>query len=55
MSLVINLANNIKMKEFSDKVTSEDISKIFPKLLWILRDFSLKLEDPNGNPITMQE
>jgi len=55
MSLVVNLANNIKVKEFSDKVTSEDISKIFPKLLWILRDFSLKLEDSNSNPITMND
>jgi len=43
------------MKEFSDKVTSEDITKIFPKLLWVLRDFSLKLEDSNGNAITMKD
>jgi len=55
MSLVINLANSIKIKEYSDKVSGDDLSKIFPKLLWVLRDFSLKLVDPNGNPITMKD
>jgi len=55
MSLVINLANSIKVKEYSDKLNGEDLSKIFPKLLWVLRDFSLKLVDTTGNPISMKE
>eukprot|EP00341_Mesodinium_pulex_P002839 CAMPEP_0116933340 /NCGR_PEP_ID=MMETSP0467-20121206/28986_1 /TAXON_ID=283647 /ORGANISM="Mesodinium pulex, Strain SPMC105" /LENGTH=263 /DNA_ID=CAMNT_0004614217 /DNA_START=267 /DNA_END=1058 /DNA_ORIENTATION=- len=55
MSLVINLANSFKVKEFSDKISTEDIQNVFPRLLWVLRDFSLKLEDSNGNPITMKE
>jgi len=55
MSLVIHLANSFKVKEFSDKITQEDIKKVFPKLLWVLRDFSLKLVDSENNPITMNE
>jgi hypothetical protein len=55
MSLVINLANNFKVKEHNDKISQDDIQKVFPKLLWILRDFSLRLVDNNGNKITMKD
>ena len=31
------------------------MAKYFPSLLWLLRDFSLKLEDRNGNVITEKQ
>ena len=43
LSFIINLAKNLKEKNF------------FPSFLWILRDFSLKLEDNEGNLITAKE
>lgn len=29
-----------------------DVEKSMPALFWVLRDFSLKMEDKNGYPIT---
>jgi len=55
MGIVINLANSIKMYEHNEYLNPNDANKIFPKLLWILRDFSLQLVDTNGNQITMSE
>ena len=43
LSFIINLAKNFNEKNF------------FPSFLWILRDFSLKLEDNEGNLITAKE
>jgi hypothetical protein len=33
----------------------KDIFDSFPSFLWVLRDFSLKLEDESGNRITPKE
>jgi len=55
MSIVIHLANSIKLYEHHDSLNSNDANKIFPKLIWILRDFSLQLVDTNGNQITMNQ
>jgi len=41
LSLAINLSAQI-----------EDLGEYFPSFLWVLRDFSLKLEDETGNEIS---
>jgi len=49
LSFVINLSkhlNKVKENEFEDLLDS------FPQLMWVLRDFSLRLEDKEGSPIT---
>lgn len=55
MSMVINLANNIKLKESGSVNNIEDMRQYFPKMLWVLRDFTLKLEDMQGNDISMNQ
>ena len=55
LSLVLNLSETIKIKSLKHKDTEEELAEYFPALLWLLRDFSLKLEDINGNSITEKQ
>ena len=55
LSLVLNLGETIKIKSLSHQDTEEELAEYFPTLLWLLRDFSLKLEDINGNAITEKQ
>ena len=55
LSLVLNLGETIKIKSLSHHDTEEELAEYFPALLWLLRDFSLKLEDINGNVITEKQ
>ena len=55
LSFVLNLSKTIKIKSVSIEDNEEDLAKYFPTLLWLLRDFSLKLEDKNGNAITEKQ
>lgn len=52
LSLIINLSKHLQKaneKEF------EDLMECFPSFLWVVRDFALKLIDPQGTPITPKE
>lgn len=57
LSLIINLAKEIQIKsgEAPTSEDSEEFAQYFPAFLWIVRDFALKLVDPNGHPITSKE
>ena len=62
LSFVLNLSKTIKIKNKpnsnSKKLSEEneaDLAQYFPTLLWLLRDFSLKLEDKDGNVITEKQ
>ena len=55
LSLVLNLSETIKIKSLTHKDKEEELAEYFPALLWLLRDFSLKLEDINGNTITEKQ
>ena len=55
LSLVLNLSETIKIKSLTHKDKEEELAEYFPALLWLLRDFSLKLEDINGNAITEKQ
>ena len=56
LSFVLNLSQTIKLRASSDKDEVEDeLCQYFPSLLWLLRDFALKLEDHNGNVITEKQ
>jgi hypothetical protein len=47
LSLIVNLSRQLNLAENEEELTS-----YFPSFMWILRDFSLKLIDSEGNPIT---
>ena len=51
LSLILNLSKSLKLK--NENIINEDneFAKYFPILFWVLRDFSLKLEDSEGNSI----
>lgn len=55
LSLVAHLTDNIIVKSGSGKTTEEELSSHLPRFLWLLRDFSLKLEDDNGRELTPRE
>ena len=55
LSFVLNLSKTIKIKSVAIEDNEEELAKYFPTLFWLLRDFSLKLEDKNGNVITEKQ
>ena len=55
LSFILNLSKNIKIKSVNKEDKEEELAEYFPTLLWLLRDFSLKLEDKNGNTITEKQ
>lgn len=52
LSLILNLANEIKIKNDSNWENEDDIWKNFPSFLWVVRDFMLSLKDESGRTIT---
>ena len=54
LSLIINLAKEIQMKTSNGRF-QEEVNKHFPAFMWIVRDFSLKMEDKHGVKITPKE
>ena len=61
LSFILNLSKSLKIRNNSNSLNTNDINdeeemaKYFPSLLWILRDFALKLEDNEGNVITAKQ
>ena len=60
LSFILNLSKSLKIRNNSNSLNTKDddeeeMAKYFPSLLWILRDFALKLEDNEGNVITAKQ
>ena len=55
LSFILNLSKFIKIKSVNKEDNEDEFAEYFPTLLWLLRDFSLKLEDKNGNVITEKQ
>ena len=55
LSFVLNLSKTIKIKSNFKEDDKNELAKFFPSFLWLLRDFSLKLEDINGNQISEKQ
>ncbi len=53
IDLILGLAQKIKLGEGGQK--EEEVAKNFPKFLWVIRDFMLKLEKRDGTPLTSKE
>ena len=54
LSLVVNLSKTIQVRNCGD-TDPDEIAEYFPSFLWVLRDFTLKLEDELGNVITSKQ
>lgn len=56
LHLVLHIAKHIRAKsgdhKRNDHVRRDEISEYFPSLLWVVRDFHLRLVDDGGSPIT---
>ena len=55
LSFVLNLSKTIKLRNNSINDNESELAEYFPSLYWLLRDFSLKLEDHDGNVITEKQ
>jgi hypothetical protein len=55
LSLVINLSKNLQIKSGSKEIDPDELAEYFPSFLWVVRDFSLRLTDPEGNKITSKQ
>ena len=55
LSLIVNLSKNLRLRKNEKQFEINEIAKYFPSLLWVLRDFALKLEDNEGNVITAKQ
>ena len=53
LSLVINLAEMLHRD--NNQYDSQELINSFPSFMWLVRDFSLRLEDEKGEPITSTE
>lgn len=54
LSLVVNLTKHIQIKADNneDEINPDDFAHYFPSFYWVVRDFSLQLETPEGQPIS---
>lgn len=57
LSLIINLTKNLQIQneELVGECDPEEIQRYFPRFLWVVRDFALKLQDEDFNPITQKQ
>ena len=55
LNLVVNLTKNLQVRASDSSLDVDEVADYFPSFLWVIRDFSLKLEDASGNAITSRE
>ena len=55
LQLVVQIANQLKFKNNETELQKEELAKQFPSLLWVLRDFSLRLIDEDGSKIKAKD
>ena len=57
LSFILNLSKSLKLKNADNVNINKDkeLAKYFPILFWVLRDFTLKLEDSEGNIINSNQ
>jgi len=50
--LIVNLTKHIHLKQDVDQFDEDFITNNFPSFYWVLRDFTLKLENEQGLTLT---
>jgi len=54
LSLVVNITQNIHLKS-QGVAKDEDYAEFFPTFIWTVRDFSLQLQDQQGQTIDSKQ
>lgn len=52
LSLMTRVTENVRLHADSSEEDSQDISAHMPRFYWVLRDFSLRIVDKGGTPLT---
>ena len=56
LSLIVDLSKELQVKsDVTEETDPDEIAKYFPSFLWVVRDFSLRLIDSFGNPISSKQ
>lgn len=56
LSLIVNLSRQLEVKGgIAEDTDPDDVSKYFPSFLWVVRDFSLRLQDEYKNTISSKQ
>ncbi len=59
LSMVVNLTNYIQLSSADplkrNNAKPREYSELFPKLMWVLRDFTLKMQDKSGAQISAEQ
>lgn len=57
LSLIVNLSKQLQLSQTQNlgDVDPEEIQQYFPSFLWVVRDFSLRLTDQEGNTISQKQ
>jgi hypothetical protein len=55
LSLMTRVTENVKVRSDTEDPSVQELAQHMPAFFWILRDFSLRLVDKSGNPLTTDE
>jgi hypothetical protein len=56
LSFIVNITKNIQLHNTKNEEDDlRELAKFLPSFMWVIRDFSLRLIDPLGEPITSKE
>jgi chromosome segregation ATPase len=55
LSFIVNITKNVQVSSSNNEVDPREIAKYLPSFMWVIRDFSLRLVDPEGEPMTSKE
>ena len=55
LSLIVNLSNQIQVSATGSGGDPDELAKFFPQFMWVVRDFTLRLQDAQGNPLKSAE
>lgn len=55
LSFIVNITKNIQLTSQREDVDPKDYAAFLPSFMWVIRDFSLQLKNPDGDPISSRE
>jgi len=55
LSFIVNITKNIQLTSQKEDIDPKDYASFLPSFVWVIRDFSLQLKNPDGEPITSRE
>jgi hypothetical protein len=55
LSFIVNITRNIQLTSQREDVDPKDYAAFLPSFMWVIRDFSLQLKNPDGEAISARE